>query len=133
MPDYSYAVHMKPLFGVLQHFDIQRVIDVAHDAWYNQTLIQIGDMLVRLGVMQGEYHWHRHDEQDELFIVLDGTFHIELDGQETVVLTGREAFCVPAGLRHRPIAPTRACVLMFERSGITPTGDESRYVGDRER
>lgn len=123
MPDYSYAVHMDPLFGVLQHFDIQRVIDSVTDAWYNQTFIQIGDVLVRLGVMQGEYHWHTHAEQDELFIVLDGTFHIELKGRGTVVLAPRHGFCVPAGLAHRPFAPRRACVLMCERAGVVPTGD----------
>jgi mannose-6-phosphate isomerase-like protein (cupin superfamily) len=113
---------MTPLFGVLQQFDIQQVIDGVHDDWYNQTLVQVGEMLVRLGVMQGEYHWHQHDEQDELFVVLDGTFHIELEGRQTVVLTPRQSFCVPAGLRHRPYAPARACVLMFERCDISPTG-----------
>ena len=122
MPDLPYSVHMDPLFGVLQHFDIQRVIDTVSDRWYNQTLIQIGDVLVRLGVMQGEYHWHKHDAQDELFVVLDGMLHIELDGLERVTLTPRQGFCVPAGLHHRPVAPRRACVLMCERVGIVPTG-----------
>lgn len=123
MPDYPYAVHMQPLFGVLEQFDIQRVTDAVTDNWYNQTLIQIGDMLVRLGVMQGDYHWHKHDEHDELFIVLDGTFQIDLEGRGTVLLTPRQGFCVPAGLYHRPSAPQRTCVLMFERAGIVPTGD----------
>jgi mannose-6-phosphate isomerase-like protein (cupin superfamily) len=125
MRDHPYVVHMQPLFEALEHFDIQHVIDAVSDAWYNQTLIQIGDVLVRLGVVQGNYHWHKHDEYDELFIVLDGTFRIELEGREPVVLTPREGFCVPAGMAHRPTAPQRASVLMFESIGIVPTGDPS--------
>ncbi|GAA3513663.1 cupin domain-containing protein [Actinocatenispora rupis] len=122
MPD-EYAIHLAPLFGALETMDVQALIDQVTDDWYNQTLVQVGDVLVRLGVMRGEFHWHRHDEQDEFFFVLDGLFRIELDGRPTVELRPRQAFSVPAGLRHRPVVPVRSAVLMIEKAGVSPTGD----------
>jgi mannose-6-phosphate isomerase-like protein (cupin superfamily) len=119
----DYAIHYAPLFTAMQAMDVQALIDQVTDPWYNQTLIQVGDVLVRLGVMQGEFHWHKHDEQDEFFFVLDGLFRIELDGAETVELGPRQAFTVPAGLLHRPVVPVRSAVLMIEKAGVIATGD----------
>ena len=78
----NYDIHYEPLFASLQAMDVQALIDRVDAPWFNQTLIQVGDVLVRLGVMQGEFHWHKHDEQDEFFFVLDGLFRIELEGAE---------------------------------------------------
>ena len=72
-PGRTYDIHYEPLFSALQSIDVQRLIDEVDVPWYNQTLIQVGEVLVRLGVMQGEFHWHKHDEQDEFFFVLDGS------------------------------------------------------------
>jgi hypothetical protein len=80
----AYAMNHQPLVAALQLLDVQGLIDGTTDTWYNQTLCQVGDVVVRLGVMDGEYHWHKHDEQDEFFFVLDGQFRIELDGMDTV-------------------------------------------------
>ena len=123
MPKADYTIHYEPMFEALQTIDVQALINDVTDAWYNQTLIQVGDVLVRLGVMQGEYHWHTHQEQDEFFYVLDGQFRIELQGAETVELGPRQAFSVPAGMPHRPVAPVRTAVLMIEKAGVSPTGD----------
>ena len=119
----DYAILYAPLYGVLETMDIQSLIDRVEDPWYNQTLVQVGDVLVRLGVMQGEFHWHQHDEQDEFFFVLDGLFRIELADRPTVELGPRQAFSVPAGLQHRPVVPVRSAVLMIEKAGVVPTGD----------
>jgi mannose-6-phosphate isomerase-like protein (cupin superfamily) len=78
---------------------------------------------VRLGVMQGEFFWHKHDEQDEFFLVLDGLFRIELQDRDTVELGPRQAFTVPRGLLHRPVVPVRTAVLMLEQAGVVATGD----------
>ncbi len=123
MPQQDYAIHYEPLFTALDTIDVQALIDKADDPWYNQTLIQVGEVLVRLGVMQGEFHWHKHDEQDEFFFVLEGLFRIELDGAETVELRPRQAFTVPAGMLHRPVVPVRSAVLMIEKAGVVATGD----------
>jgi len=119
----NYAISYQPLFTALQTIDVQSLIDEVTDPWYNQTLIGVGDVLVRLGVMQGEFHWHKHDEQDEFFFVIDGLFRIELDGAATVELGPRQAFTVPAGMRHRPVVPVRTAVLMIEKAGVVATGD----------
>lgn len=118
----DYAIHYEPLFTTLQTMDVQALIDQVDDPWYNQTLLEVGGVLVRLGVMQGEFHWHEHDDQDEFFFVLDGLFRIELEGADTVELGPRQAFAVPAGMRHRPVVPVRSAVLMIEKAGVVATG-----------
>jgi mannose-6-phosphate isomerase-like protein (cupin superfamily) len=119
----EYAIHYEPLFAALQTIDVQTLIDEVSDPWYNQTLIQVGDVLVRLGVMEGEFHWHKHDEQDEFFFVLDGRFRIELESAGTIELGPRQGFAVPAGMLHRPVVPVRSAVLMIEKAGVVATGD----------
>jgi mannose-6-phosphate isomerase-like protein (cupin superfamily) len=119
----AYAINEQPLVAALQRLDVQRLIDDTTDAWYNQTLCWVGGVVVRLGVMQGEYHWHRHVEQDEFFFLLDGLFRIELEGLDTVELRPRQAFIVPKGLLHRPVVPQRRAVLMIERGDVVATGN----------
>lgn len=123
MSEQDYAINYQPLFTTLETMDVQALIDQVTDPWYNQTLIQVGGVLVRLGVMQGEFHWHAHEEQDEFFFVLSGLFRIELEGADTVELGPQQAFSVPAGMRHRPVVPVRSVVLMIEKAGVVATGD----------
>lgn len=123
MSESDYNIHYQPLFSALQLMDVQKLIDEVTDPWYNQTLIQVGDVVVRLGVMQGEFVWHKHDDQDEFFFLLDGVFRIELENAEPVELSPRQAFQVPAGMLHRPVVPVRSAVLMLEKAGVVATGD----------
>jgi mannose-6-phosphate isomerase-like protein (cupin superfamily) len=121
--DADYAIHYQPLFSTLETMDVQALIEATTDPWYNQTLCQVGGVVVRLGVMQGEFHWHRHEAQDEFFFVLDGRFHIELEGRPTVELGPRQAFSVPAGLLdHEHRAPHRDDRAV-EQAGVVATGD----------
>src|SRR5215469_14169767 len=106
----SYKINYEPLFGSLQLIDVQQAIDRADHPWYNQTLIEVGGVFLRLGVFAGgEYHWHRHQDQDEFFYVIDGRLRIQLEGQDPVDLGPRQAFSVPCGMLHCPVAlePTR--------------------------
>lgn len=118
-----YAIDDRPLAGTLQKLDVQQVIDATTERWSNRTLCRVDDVVVRLGVLEGEFHWHKHDEEDEFFFVLDGLMRIELEGMEPVELGPRQAYVVPKGLRHRPVVPTRTAVLMIERAGVVATGD----------
>jgi len=121
----DYRIHLDPLFGTMEPMDLRRVAEAADHPWYNQTVTQVGDVLVRLGVFEeGAFHWHRHDEQDEFFLVLEGALRIELEGHDPVDLGRLQAFSVPAGLLHRPVAPGPTTVLMMERAGVLPTGDQ---------
>jgi mannose-6-phosphate isomerase-like protein (cupin superfamily) len=119
---YPYATHLDIKYPALEVVDVQQVADAVTDRWYNQTLCKVNDSVVRVGVMQGEYHWHKHDDLDEFFYVVEGTFLIDLP-DKTVPLTARQGFVVPKGVVHRTRAPERAIILMVEGSGIVPTGD----------
>jgi hypothetical protein len=119
---FSYATHLNVLFGHLEKVDVPALVGAVQDAWYNQTLCQVNGSVVRLGVMQGEYHWHKHDEDDEFFFCLDGEFLVDLEGQ-TITLAPRQGLTVPKGVLHRTRAPQRCVILMVENAGIIPTGD----------
>jgi mannose-6-phosphate isomerase-like protein (cupin superfamily) len=119
---YPYATHMNILFQHLEKIDVPALVDTVRDQWYNQTLCQVNGSVVRLGVMQGEYHWHKHDNEDEFFFCLDGEFLVDLEGR-SVTLRPHEGLVVPKGVVHRTRAPQRCVILMVENAGIVPTGD----------
>ena len=121
-PAYPYATHLDIKFEPLSLVDVPALIAACQDRWCNQTLCQVNESVVRLGVMQGEYHWHRHDRDDEFFFVLEGTFFVDLEDR-VVELKPWQGFTVPKGLLHRTRAPERAVILMIENAGIVPTGD----------
>jgi mannose-6-phosphate isomerase-like protein (cupin superfamily) len=121
--NYPYATHLNEYFGPLQLVDVPKLVAAVTDRWYNQTLCRVNDSVVRLGVMQGEYHWHKHNDLDELFFVLEGQFLIDLEGR-TVELGPRQGFVVPRGVVHRTRAPQRCVILMVEGANIVPTGDQ---------
>ncbi len=119
---YPYSTYLNVLYRQLELVDAQALISACTERWYNQTLCRVNDSVVRLGVMQGEYHWHKHDKDDEFFFVLEGRFLIDLEGR-TIELLPRQGFVVPRGVIHRTRAPEKTVILMVETSGIIPTGD----------
>jgi mannose-6-phosphate isomerase-like protein (cupin superfamily) len=121
--EYPYVNHMNILYGASQRIDIQSLVEACTDQWYNQTLCQVNESVVRLGILHGEYHWHKHDKEDEFFFTLDGQLLIDLEGSETVVLNHHQGYVVPKGIVHKTRAPQKTVVLMIETAGIIPTGD----------
>ena len=119
---YPYATHLNILFDPLELIDVQALVDACTDQWYNQTLCKVNDSVVRLGVVHGEYHWHKHDVEDEFFYVIEGRLLIDLEGR-TVELEPRQGFVVPKGVVHRTRAPGKTVILMVEPAGVIPTGD----------
>ncbi len=120
--NFPYATYLDIRYPPLEVVDVPAIVDAVRDQWYNQTLCKVNDSVVRLGVMQGEYHWHKHDDLDEFFYVVEGKFLIDLEGR-TVELGERQGFVVPKGVVHRTRAPNRVIILMVEGAGIVPTGD----------
>jgi mannose-6-phosphate isomerase-like protein (cupin superfamily) len=120
--DFPYATHLDIRYGPLEVVDVPALVSAVRDRWYNQTLCKVNDSVVRLGVMQGEYHWHKHDDLEEFFYVVEGKFLIDLE-ERTVELSEREGFVIPKGVVHRTRAPERAVILMVEGAAIVPTGD----------
>ena len=119
---FPYETRLNVLHPALELIDVQALANACEFQWYNQTLCQVNGSVVRVGVMQGEYHWHKHDEDDEFFFVLEGKFLIDLEDR-TVELNPRQGFVVPKGVLHRTRASERTIILMFENAGIIPTGN----------
>jgi mannose-6-phosphate isomerase-like protein (cupin superfamily) len=119
---YPYETRLNIQFKPLEVIDEKALADACTFKWYNQTLCQVNQSVVRLGVVEGEYHWHKHDEDDEFFYVVEGRFLIDLEDR-VVELTPRQGFVVPKGVLHRTRAPQRTVILMVENAGIMPTGD----------
>ena len=120
---FPYETHLDVKFKALELVDLQPLIQSVTHPWYNQTLTKVNDSVVRLGVMQGEYHWHKHDDDDEFFYCIEGLFVIDVEGHPSVELKPRQGFTVPKGVVHRTRAPQRSIILMVENAGIIPTGD----------
>jgi len=118
----DYDIHLDDKFGALRLIDVAAEA-AAHEPWFNQTLTSVNDAVVRLGVINGDFHWHKHDDTDEFFLVLDGELLIDLEDRETVTLTQHQGFTVPRGVVHRTRAPRRTSILMVEATGVQPTGD----------
>jgi mannose-6-phosphate isomerase-like protein (cupin superfamily) len=111
-----------------QAFDHLELIDIpaeaaAHEPWFNETLASVNDAVVRLGVIDGDFHWHKHDDQDEFFLVLDGELLVDVEGAGTITLARHQACSVPRGVVHRTRAPRRTTILMVEAAGVMPVGD----------
>jgi mannose-6-phosphate isomerase-like protein (cupin superfamily) len=120
-----YSINLDEAFGSLEFIDVGALADAVEEQWFNQTLVRVNDCVVRLGVMQGEFHWHHHDEEDEFFYVVEGRFLIDLQEEDrTVELKPKQSFTVPKGVVHRTRAPERTVILMVEGAGVVPTGDE---------
>lgn len=120
-PDMTYTTILEPRFGALELIDIAAIAGTVQDPWYNETLCRVNDAVIRLGVVRGEYHWHQHAAEDEFFYVVAGELIIELDDRRVTLRPG-QAFTVPKGIRHRPVAPQRTIVLLVEPAGIQPSG-----------
>jgi mannose-6-phosphate isomerase-like protein (cupin superfamily) len=119
--EYPYVTRLNTLYKPLEIIDEKALADTCEHKWYNQTLCEVNHSVVRLGVVEGEYHWHKHDNDDEFFYVVEGKFIIDLEDR-SVELAPRQGFVVPKGVLHRPRAPQRTVILMVETSAIVPTG-----------
>lgn len=120
---YPYVNQMNILHKPLELIDVQSLVNACTEQWYNQTLCQVNDSVVRLGILQGEYHWHKHSEEDEFFFTLQGKLIVDIEGAESVALLPQQGYIVPKGVVHRTRAPSKTVVLMIETAGIIPTGD----------
>lgn len=117
----KYDIHLETLFSSLQVIDV-KALGASRQPWFNQTLCKVNDCVVRIGIVEGNFHWHKHDNEDEFFYVVEGKWIIELEDRTVELLPG-QGYTVPKGVMHNPRAPERTVLLMFEGSGVIPTGD----------
>ncbi len=121
-PTFPYETRLNILHGPLEIIDEKALADASKYAWYNQTLCKVNGSVVRLGVVKGEYHWHKHDQDDEFFYVVEGRLIIDLEDR-TIELAPRQGFVVPKGIMHRTRAAERTTILMVENQDLIPTGN----------
>lgn len=122
MQPYPYETRLNILHQPLEVIDVKAMADACTYKWFNQTLCQVNGSVVRVGIIEGEYHWHKHEEDDEFFYVVEGKFLIDLEDR-VVELSPGQCFVVPKGVVHRTRAPERTVILMVENAGIVPTGN----------
>jgi cupin superfamily acireductone dioxygenase involved in methionine salvage len=119
---FPYETRLNVQFQPLELIDVNAIAAACEYKWFNQTLCQVNASVVRVGVIQGEYHWHKHDDDDEFFYCVDGKLLVDLEDR-TVELAPQQGFVVPKGVVHRTRAPERTVILMVENAGIIPTGN----------
>ena len=119
---YDYKTHLDVKFNHFDHIDIPKMVRECKDKWFNQTLTKVNESVVRLGIVEGEYHWHKHDNDDEFFFVLEGRLLIDLD-DKIIELNPNQGVTISKGVMHRPRAPQKTVMLMVETAAIQPTGD----------
>src|SRR5580704_3644412 len=125
MPDtaaFPYETRLNILHQPLEVIDLNAIEDAKNYKWFNQTLCKVNDSVVRVGIIEGEYHWHKHDNDDEFFYTVEGLLLIDLE-ERTVELKPGQGFVVPRGVVHCTRAPHRTVILMVENAGIIPTGN----------
>ena len=118
----KYNINTDIKYDYLQIIDLPDIVNNCKDKWFNQTLCKVNDSLLRLGILEGEFHWHKHEKEDELFFVLEGSLSIETE-KDIFELEEKQGVCIPKGLMHRPVTCGKVIVLMIENNTIKPTGD----------
>jgi mannose-6-phosphate isomerase-like protein (cupin superfamily) len=119
---FPYVTKLDIKYDHLEKVDVNEIVRECTDQWFNQTLTKVNESVVRLGIVEGEYHWHKHEDDDEFFFVLSGQLLIDLEGR-TIELNPNEGVTITKGVMHRPRAPKKTVMLMVETSAIVPTGD----------
>jgi mannose-6-phosphate isomerase-like protein (cupin superfamily) len=119
---YPYVTNLDIKFQHLELIDLPAIVRECKDQWFNQTLTKVNESVVRVGIVQGEYHWHKHDNDDEFFFVLEGQLLIDLEDR-TIELNPNQGVTISKGIMHRPRAPQKTVMLMVETSAIQPTGN----------
>ncbi|MQC26133.1 MAG: cupin domain-containing protein [Chloroflexi bacterium] len=120
----EYVIELEEKFGFSTLMDLPAFVAATKEKWFNQTLCHVNDSVIRLGILEGEFHWHKHDEEDEFFLVLEGKLLIDLEADDnTIELGPHQGYAVPKGVVHRTRASQKAVVLMVEQDSVVPTGD----------
>ena len=119
---FDYVTKLDIKYKHLERIDVPQMVKECTDQWFNQTLTQVNDSVVRLGIVEGEYHWHKHDNDDEFFYVVEGQLLIDLEDR-CIELNPGQGVTITKGVMHRPRAPKKTVILMVETSAIVPTGN----------
>lgn len=106
----------------MNKINIEEKLSLFHDYWNPRIAGELNGQHVKLVKLLGEFVWHKHDHEDELFYVLHGTLKMEFR-DKTVEVKPNEFIIVPKGIEHRPVADTEVAVMLFEPATTLNTGD----------
>jgi mannose-6-phosphate isomerase-like protein (cupin superfamily) len=118
----KYSIDLEVKFNSLEVIDVFQLIKECTKQWQNISLCNVNDSVIRLAVIEGEFHWHKHEKEDEFFYVIEGLLIIDLEDR-IIELEPKQGFTIPKGVKHRTRAPTRTAVLVIENNAVKPTGD----------
>lgn len=118
----KYNIDLEIKYKPLEKIDLNSIVADTKEKWSNRTLAKVNESVVRVGILEGEFHWHKHDQDDEFFFVTEGKLIIELKDR-VIELNPGQGVTIPKGVMHFPKAPQKTVVLMVETSNIVPTGD----------
>lgn len=118
----KYSIDPEISYSSLEVIDFSKIINESTKKWQNVSLCNVNDSVVRLAVIEGEFHWHKHNDEDEFFFVMEGLLLIDLENK-VIELKPNQGFTVPKGVMHRTRAPSRTSVLLIEKNSINPIGD----------
>jgi len=119
----NYNINLDIKYEHLELIDVPSIVNNCKEKWFNQTLSSVNNSVVRIGIVEGEFHWHKHEEDDEFFFVLEGQLFIDLE-DKTIELNPNQGVTITRGVSHRPRAPKKTIMLMIETNKIVPTGDK---------
>jgi len=107
------------------------------ELWSPRIVAELDDSYVKVAKVHGTFVWHSHDDEDELFFILKGHLRIEMENESVVELEEGDAFVVPKGVRHNPVATEECLVMLIERKSTTHTGNDitemTRSIADQRR
>ena len=118
----EYKFNMEEKYGYLKLIDIPEIVQSCTEQWFNQTLCHVNESVVRLGIIKGEFHWHKHEQEDEFFYVIEGKLLIDLENK-VIELVPNQGFTIPNGILHRTRALEKTVILMVEKESIKPAGN----------
>ena len=118
----DYDIHLDEKYGKSTVIDIPAEM-AANQPWFNQTLTSVNDAVVRLGIIEGDFHWHKHDDQDEFFLVLEGAAADRHRGRGHRDPQPARGLHGAARRGAHDARARRTTILMVESAGVVPTGD----------
>lgn len=107
----------------MEIIDIPSIVNECKEKYLNQTLCDVNESVVRLGILNEDFHWHKHENEDEFFFVIDGSLWIDIKDQDSVNLNPSQGYLVPKATIHRTRAKEKTIILMVEAKGVISTGD----------
>ena len=118
----KYSIDLEIKYQPLEIIDIPKLIEDCTKKWQNISLCNVNESVIRLAVIEGEFHWHKHEKEDEFFFVIEGLLLIDLE-DNLIELMPKQGFTVPKGVKHRTRVPYRTSVLLIEKTTVKPMGD----------